>query len=82
MTMLFEALLNPAPVAVELDRLLKTGARLVRMHPNNLPPVKLACLLQNLQMIDLSLPKRSTLTLSPDVEQPVWHPTVFKSPTI
>ena len=52
MSVLLEAPLNFTPRPVELYRLLLTATNFVRVRASNLLPVKLACLFQNLQVID------------------------------
>ena len=78
--MQLETLLNLAPRIVEPDRLLQATPRFVRMHANNLLPIKPARLFQNLQMINSSQPKRSIFTPPSDVEHPVRHPHRFQQP--
>lgn len=78
--MLLEAPLNLPPRIVELDRLLQTAIGFVRMHFNDLPSVKLAGLLQYLQVVDLAQPKGSILTQPPDVKHLPRHPNHFQQP--
>ena len=76
--MLLEAPTNLAPRIVELDRLLQIATRFIRMHADNLRPVKLARLFQNLQMIDFAQPKRSVFTQLSDVKHLLRHPQRFQ----
>jgi hypothetical protein len=78
--MLPEAALNFAPRIIEPDRLLQAAPGFVRMDAHNSLPVKPPGLLQNLEMINSSQPKRSVFTLPANVKHSVWHAHRFQQP--
>src|SRR5271169_2248433 len=76
--MLLEAPFNLTPGPVELNCPLRAATRLVRMHADNLLPVKPACLFQNVQVIDISQPKRSVVIQATDIEHLIRHSQHFQ----
>lgn len=78
MAMLSEALLNIKPRLVEIYRSLQVAASFVRMHADDLHPVKLACLLQHMQVIDRAHPKRCVLPQPSDVKHLLRHTQYFQ----
>ena len=80
MAVRLEAPLDLPPRMVEMDRSLQVATRFVRMHANNLFPVKVARLFQNLQVINGSRPKRAILLELANVKHPVRNADGFQQP--